>query len=130
TSSNAIRQLAASPWPSALLLASLLRHQLFDELGDQRGVVLLFQVFDPRLGQLQLLERARDALPLLFASLALGQVQVGDQLAEPLQRNRVAVLVVILDDLFLVLRSLSHGSARRGWDLRLGVREEEEVVER
>ena len=48
-------------------------------------------------------------------AFALGQVQLGHQLAEPLQRDRLAVLVVVLDDLLLVLRVfLVHGGFRRG----------------
>ena len=61
-------------------------------------------------GNLQLFERRADVLPLPLAGLALGQIQLGDQLAQPLQRDRLAVLVVVLDDLLLVLRSLSHGA--------------------
>ena len=39
-----------------------------------------------------------------LAGLALGQIELGHQLAEPLERNRIAVVVVILDDLLLILR--------------------------
>ena len=62
--------------------------------------------------QAELFQHALDVLPLPLAGLALGQVQLGHQLAEPLQRDRIAVLVVILDDLLLMLRViLVHGSA-------------------
>ena len=54
--------------------------------------------------QAEFFQCADDVLPLPLAALALGQVQLGHQLAEPLQRDRLAVLVVVLDDLLLVFR--------------------------
>src|SRR6476659_3151248 len=54
--------------------------------------------------QTQLLQSAVDIFPLLLAGLALGQVQLGDELAEPLKRDGFAVVVEILDNLLLILR--------------------------
>ena len=49
----------------------------------------------------------------LEAGLALGQVEFGDQLAQPLQRDGVAVFVVVFDDLLLMLGIVfGHGISR------------------
>ncbi len=78
-------------------------HQLFDQLGNQRGIILCDKVIDLRLGDLQFLQVADDHFPLLLPFFALGEVEFGHQLLQPLQRDRLAILVVVFDDILLVL---------------------------
>ena len=56
--------------------------------------------------------QAEDGIRDLVRSRGLGDVykrQVGHQFAEPLQQNRVLILVIVLDDIFLILTTLGHG---------------------
>ena len=72
-------------------------------------IVLGFQVVDRLLFDFQFLQMADEAFPVLFAFLTLGQVQLGYQFLGALQRNILAILVVVLDDILLVSGMLSHG---------------------
>ena len=47
--------------------------------------------------------------PVLFAFLAFGQVQLGDELLRALQRDTFTVFVKVFDDVLLVSRVFSHG---------------------
>src|SRR5262249_55054024 len=56
----------------------------------------------------QLAEVQRQTVPMLFAFLARGEIELGHQLLGALQGDRVAVFVIALDDLLLELRILCH----------------------
>src|SRR5262249_51152257 len=81
-------------WRSWRLGGSTLPFQLLDQLRHQLGAVLGPEVVDARLGHAQLLHGGDDRRPDALALLALGQVQLPDQVGELLARNRVEVVVV------------------------------------
>ena len=88
--------------PDRVCRSAGLRHQVLQQIRDQRGIVLLLQVVDVGLLHSQLLQMAGQILPVPFALLALGQVQFADEFLGPLERDRAAILVVVLDDPLLV----------------------------
>ena len=93
-----------TPWP---ISSFLLCHQLFDDFRQQGWIVLFAQMLDPLGLEAQFFERSDRLLPLGRPCFALSQIEVRDQLAEPLQRDRFAVIVVVFDDFLLVFRVLS-----------------------
>src|SRR5262249_28531859 len=86
--------------------------QLLDDLGQQGRVVLLLEMVDSLLWDLQVAQGRLDVRPDALPLLALGQVEIADQLGQPLQGGRVEVLVVALDDLLLVRAEVCwHGTS-------------------
>ncbi len=65
-------------------------------------------MFNPFLLEPQIFQGRSDPLPDLFASFAFGQVQFRNQFTKPLQRDRFAILVIVLDYALLVGGSLFH----------------------
>jgi hypothetical protein len=103
--------IGARSWPRH----SSLSFQLLDHLRQQRGVVLLEHVVDARLRHAELLHRRRRRLPDARPLGGGRQVQLRDQLRQPLPLHRVLVRVVPLDDLLLVGCVVVEHEGLRAW---------------
>jgi len=84
------------------------RQQLLHESGNQFRVVFVDQVIDPRGRNAQLFQVCDDPFPLLCPLFALGEVKLAHKLLEPLNRDCLAILVIILDDPLLMLGVFGH----------------------
>ena len=92
----------------------MLFHETLDQIGDQFGVIQSYDMFDFAGFDPQFFQVAGQALPILLAFLPFREIQLGTQLLNPLERDRLAVLVIIFDDLLLMTRTFGHGGAFYG----------------
>ena len=77
--------------------------KLFDQLGHQLRIVLRNQVVDRLLFDFQFEQMTFQALPVLLAFLAFGEIQFGDDFLGALKRDVFAVVVIVANNVLLVL---------------------------
>src|SRR5436305_2364730 len=99
--------------PVGLMPNTLFPFQFLDHLRDQGRLLLLHEMVDACLRHAELLHRRRRRFPGAFELLALGQVQIADQLRQALLLERILVVVIALDDLLLVGGVFAHGVLRK-----------------
>ena len=96
-----------SPPKIIATLAGFLAEPL-DQLSGKLWVVLLDQMIDGFLLDRKFLEMTGKSLPVFLSFLAFGQIQLRDQLLHPLQRDRLAVVVIVTNDVLLILGVFGH----------------------
>ncbi len=84
--------------------------EFLHEVGHEFRLVLGHQMIDLRLLQTQFGQVQLHLFPVSLPLLPFGQIELGHQLLHPLQGDRVAILVVVLDDVLLVFRVVRHES--------------------
>src|SRR5205823_4703966 len=89
----------------------LFRFELFENAGEERRLFLVHEVLDAARGKLKLSQDLGDLGPESVALLPLGEVQVGDQVGESLNLDRIEILIISLDDLLLIGRMVGHDNS-------------------
>src|SRR5262245_12044699 len=92
-------------------LMSARSFKFFQNSSKQGRIALGEQVFDPARGEFELGQTLADLFPESVELLALGEVEFGHQLGQPLLLDGVEVAIVALNNSTLVGRVIGHGRA-------------------